>query len=126
MDQYGQVRPDAPDFRDDVSEIAAILAGGRSVDVRHAYRMTLTKLVITPKTAVVTIGRPLQATSGELFVGVIGKGADWLTPGGLHWTDVREWLGVANEVDATAIALFLDLVGEAFRALLAAREAVPT
>jgi len=117
MDQYGRVRPDAPDFEDDVADIAAILAEGRSVEVSHAYRMTLTKLVITPQAAIAWSGRPVVTTSGELFVGVIGKGAEWLTPGGLHWTDVREWLGVANEVDATAIASFLDRVGAATRAM---------
>ena len=107
MDSWGQIGPEKPDFDADVEAIAAHLRAGRAVEVAHAYRQTQTKLVLTPRGRVNVWleGRRLRGDPAH----AIGKGGDWLPlTGDVHWTGVAQYFGISNEVDATAIADFLN------------------
>lgn len=122
MDQYGQIGPDKPGYKQDLLEIAEHLRAGRAVALEHSYRMTLTKLVLLPAIATVRHGGPAAA---ELLITVVGKGADWLALyGDLHWTDARQYLGITNEVDATAIADLLNALAHQMMDRAVQREGV--
>jgi hypothetical protein len=117
MDEYGQTGPDIEGYQEDLRDVAALLAEGRTVYVKLAHRMTQYKVVLACLADLSRIGHAefsLGVTNpAEWFhVSVIDKGANVLPirvePEMPYY--VQEKLGLGTVVCGESVANFLAAV----------------